>query len=137
MGLDIKRMDIYRKVPKDLTQPTPTGAVISICCVVFMLFMLGTELVWFISPDIRSELVVMNSDPTERIPVKINISIPRMKCEFLGIDIQVQIHIQCVPKTMLYHSIGFLYYVLIGIGTESVFCTVPIPSCSVFVLIVI
>ena len=95
MGFDIKRMDIYRKVPKDLTQPTTTGAVISICCVVFMLFMLGTELVWFISPDIRSELVVMNSDPTERIPVKINISIPRMKCEFLGIDIQVQI--QCVP----------------------------------------
>ena len=44
---------------------------------------------WFISPDIRSELVVQNSDPTERIPVKINITIPRMKCEFLGIDIQV------------------------------------------------
>ena len=89
MTFDIKRMDIYRKVPKDLTQPTTTGAIISICCVVFMLFMLGTELVWFISPDIRSELVVVNSDPTERIPVKINISIPRMKCEFLGIDIQV------------------------------------------------
>ena len=82
-------MDIYRKVPKDLTQPTTTGAIISICCVVFMLFMTGTELVWFVSPDIRSELVVMNSDPTERIPVKINISIPRMKCEYLGIDIQV------------------------------------------------
>ena len=89
MTFDIKRMDIYRKVPKDLTQPTTTGAIISICCVVFMLFMLGTELVWFVSPDIRSELVVMNSDPTERIPVKINISIPRMKCEYLGIDIQV------------------------------------------------
>ena len=89
MTFDIKRMDIYRKVPKDLTQPTTTGAIISICCVVFMLFMTGTELVWFVSPDIRSELVVMNSDPTERIPVKINISIPRMKCEYLGIDIQV------------------------------------------------
>ena len=89
MTFDIKRLDIYRKVPKDLTQPTTTGAIISICCVVFMLFMLGTELVWFVSPDIRSELVVMNSDPTERIPVKINISIPRMKCEYLGIDIQV------------------------------------------------
>ena len=94
MAFDIKRMDIYRKVPKDLTQPTTTGAIISICCVVFMLFMLGTELVWFISPDVRSELVVVNSDPTERIPVKINISIPRMKCEFLGIDIQVW-HFNC------------------------------------------
>ena len=89
MGFDIKRMDIYRKVPKDLTQPTVTGAIVSICCVVFIVLMLGTELMWFISPDIRSELVVQNSDPTERIPVKINITIPRMKCEFLGIDIQV------------------------------------------------
>ena len=48
MGFDIKRMDIYRKVPKDLTQPTVTGAVVSICCVVFIVLMLGTELVWFI-----------------------------------------------------------------------------------------
>ena len=89
MGFDIKRMDIYRKVPKDLTQPTVTGAIVSICCVLFIVFMLGTELMWFVSPDIKSELVVQNSDPTERIPVKINITIPRMKCEFLGIDIQV------------------------------------------------
>ena len=91
MGFDIKRMDIYRKVPKDLTQPTVTGAIVSICCVVFIVFMLGTELMYFISPDIRSELVVQNSDPTERIPVKINITIPRMKCEFLGIDIQAKL----------------------------------------------
>jgi len=88
MGFDIKRMDIYRKVPKDLTQPTTTGAVISICCCVFITFMLATELLYFVSPDIKSELIVENHDPTERIHVRINISIPKMKCEFLGIDIQ-------------------------------------------------
>jgi len=88
MGFDIKRMDIYRKVPKDLTQPTVTGAVISISCVLFITFMLATELAWFISPDVKSELIVENFDPTERIPVRINVSIPRLKCEFIGIDIQ-------------------------------------------------
>jgi len=88
MGFDIKRMDIYRKVPKDLTQPTITGAVVSICCCVFICSMLVVELLWFISPDIKSELIVENLDPTERIPVRINISLPRMKCEYLGIDIQ-------------------------------------------------
>ena len=97
MGFDIKRMDIYRKVPKDLTQPTVTGAIVSICCVVFIVCMLGTELMYFISPDIKSELVVQNTDPTERIPVKINITIPRMKCEFLGIDIQVTLPSILVP----------------------------------------
>lgn len=88
MGFDIKRMDIYRKVPKDLTQPTVTGAVVSICCVIFITFMLATELVWFINPDVKSELIVENFDPTDRIPVRINISLPKMKCEFIGIDIQ-------------------------------------------------
>ena len=29
MAFDIKRLDIYRKIPKDLTQPTTTGAVVS------------------------------------------------------------------------------------------------------------
>jgi hypothetical protein len=88
MGFDIKRMDIYRKVPKDLTQPTTTGAIVSICCMLFITFMLATELLHFVSPDVKSELLVENVDPTEKIPVRINVSLPRMKCEYLGIDIQ-------------------------------------------------
>ena len=60
MPFDVKRFDIYRKVPKDLTQPTTAGAVISLCCIAFICLMLFTELVWFISPDVRSELHVRN-----------------------------------------------------------------------------
>ena len=66
MAFDIKRMDIYRKVPKDLTQPTTTGAIISICCTLFIVFMLLCELMWFINPDVKSELIVENIDATER-----------------------------------------------------------------------
>ena len=43
MVMDIKRLDIYRKIPKDLTQPTTTGAIVSICCVVFIVLMIFTE----------------------------------------------------------------------------------------------
>ena len=43
MVMDIKRLDIYRKIPKDLTQPTTTGAIVSICCVVFIVTMMITE----------------------------------------------------------------------------------------------
>jgi len=99
MAFDFKRLDIYRKVPKDLTQPTLTGAVISICCIVFICLMLMTELLWFISPDIRSELLVDNANPTDRIPVRINVSLPRLRCEFLGIDIQ---------DDMGRHEVGFV-----------------------------
>ena len=88
MVFDVKRLDIYRKIPKDLTQPTTTGAVISVCCVSFIVLLLFSELYFFISPDVRSELHVDNANPTDRIPVRINISLPSLKCEFLGIDIQ-------------------------------------------------
>jgi len=88
MGFDLKRMDIYRKVPKDLTQPTTTGAIVSIISIIFITFMLATELLYFVRPDVKSELIVENVDPTEKIPVRINVSMPRMKCEYLGIDIQ-------------------------------------------------
>jgi len=99
MVFDVKKFDIYRKIPKDLTQPTVAGAVVSICCVVFITFMLGTELLWFVSPDIRSDLTVDNTNPTDRIPVRINITLPKMKCEHLGIDIQ---------DDMGRHEVGFV-----------------------------
>ena len=77
MGFDVKKFDIYRKIPKDLTQPTTAGAVVSICCVAFITFMLGTEFLWFISPDIQSDLTVDNANPTDKIPVRINVTMPR------------------------------------------------------------
>lgn len=89
MGFDVKRLDIYRKVPKDLTQPTVTGAIISICCCCFMLLLLVCELWYFVSPEIVSDLFVDNpGDHAERIPVFVKISLPRLNCEYVGLDIQ-------------------------------------------------
>ena len=77
MVFDVKKLDLYRKIPKDLTQPTTTGAVISVCCVSFIVLLLFSELYYFIAPDVRSELHVDNANPTDRIPVRINILLPR------------------------------------------------------------
>ena len=74
MVFDVKRLDIYRKIPKDLTQPTTTGAVISVCSVSFIVLLLISELYFFV---LRSEVHVDNANPTDRIPVRINISLPR------------------------------------------------------------
>jgi len=89
MGFDLRRLDIYRKVPKDLTQPTVTGAIISICCCVFMAYLFASELLHFIQPDIVSELFVDNpGNSDEKIPVELNITLPRLACNFVGLDIQ-------------------------------------------------
>ncbi|CAF0752848.1 unnamed protein product [Adineta ricciae] len=90
MQFDIRRFDIYRKVPKDLTQPTNTGAAISLICISFISTLLLIELYDFITPDIVSELYVdiPESGVAERVPVNLDISIIDIGCQYLGIDIQ-------------------------------------------------
>lgn len=96
--MDVKRFDIYRKVPKDLTQPTLTGAIISICCVLFIVFLLLSELLNFLTVDVVSELYVADPDKTAMINVRINISTPHLQCQYLGLDIQ---------DDMGRHEVGF------------------------------
>uniref|UniRef100_A0AAQ5ZWM2 Endoplasmic reticulum-Golgi intermediate compartment protein n=1 Tax=Amphiprion ocellaris TaxID=80972 RepID=A0AAQ5ZWM2_AMPOC len=82
--------DIYRKVPKDLTQPTYTGAFISILCCVFILFLFLSELTGFIATEIVNELYVDDPDKDSggKIDVSLNISLPNLHCDLVGLDIQ-------------------------------------------------
>ncbi|GAB1607787.1 endoplasmic reticulum-Golgi intermediate compartment protein 1-like [Argonauta hians] len=89
MQFDIRRLDLYRKVPHDLTHPTITGAIISLISLSFIGFLIVSELSLFITIDLVNELSV--GDPvsyTEKIPVFLNVTLPRLKCEYAGIDIQ-------------------------------------------------
>ncbi|CAG0891053.1 unnamed protein product [Darwinula stevensoni] len=100
MKFDVKRFDIYRKVPKDLTQPTLTGAVISIACCIFMTFLFLSEFMSFMSTEIVSDLFVDNpGHHEERIPVRINVSLPHLNCKAVGLDIQ---------DDMGRHEVGFV-----------------------------
>ncbi|KAK6174231.1 hypothetical protein SNE40_017550 [Patella caerulea] len=99
MQFDLRRLDIYRKVPKDLTQPTFVGACISVSSVLFITFLFLSELMLFISMDVTSELSV--EDPvrhSEKIPVFINITLPKLGCDYVGLDIQ---------DDMGRHEVGF------------------------------
>ncbi|ESO85047.1 hypothetical protein LOTGIDRAFT_235919 [Lottia gigantea] len=99
MQFDVRRLDIYRKVPKDLTQPTFTGAAISICSILFIIFLFVSEFMLYITVEINSELTV--EDPvrhSEKIPVFINITLPKLGCEYVGLDIQ---------DDMGRHEVGF------------------------------
>ena len=53
---DVKRFDVYRKLPKDLTQPTTTGAVISIISSCFILFLMISEGLAFMQEELISGL---------------------------------------------------------------------------------
>ncbi|CAG5098291.1 Oidioi.mRNA.OKI2018_I69.XSR.g15534.t1.cds [Oikopleura dioica] len=86
--MNIKRFDIYRKLPKDLTQPTTTGALISIFSTFFIIFLLVSEVLSFLQEEVISELYVDDPTTGATIPVIVDLEIPNMACDFLGIDIQ-------------------------------------------------
>lgn len=89
MLFNVKKLDIYRKVPKDLTQPTVGGAVISICCIIFMTILFISELIDFLTPEIINELFVdQASSGLDKIDVRLNVSLPRLDCKYAGLDIQ-------------------------------------------------
>ncbi|XP_042089611.2 endoplasmic reticulum-Golgi intermediate compartment protein 1 isoform X2 [Ovis aries] len=108
------RFDIYRKVPKDLTQPTYTGAIISVCCCLFILFLFLSELTGFITTEIVNELYVDDPDKDSggKIDVSLNISLPNLHCELVGLDIQDEMgrhevgHIDNSMKIPLNNGVG-------------------------------
>jgi len=61
--------------------------------------MLFSELFSFLSVDIHSELFVHEPEKEERIPVKIDITLPHLQCDFVGLDIQDE---------MGRHEVGFV-----------------------------
>ncbi|XP_049730287.1 endoplasmic reticulum-Golgi intermediate compartment protein 1 isoform X2 [Elephas maximus indicus] len=114
MPFDFRRFDIYRKVPKDLTQPTYTGAIISVCCCLFILFLFLSELTGFITTEVVNELYVDDPDKDSggKIDVTLNISLPNLHCELVGLDIQDEMgrhevgHIDNSMKIPLNNGVG-------------------------------
>jgi len=101
LSFDLRRLDIYRKVPKDLTQATLTGAIISITCCLCIVFLVLNELSSFLTVEIASQIYVDNpsTSSSDRIPVSVTIELPKLKCEFVGVDIQ---------DDMGRHEVGFV-----------------------------
>ncbi|KAL3173678.1 hypothetical protein MRX96_041492 [Rhipicephalus microplus] len=94
-----REFDIYRKIPKDLTQPTVTGAVISILSCFFISILFLSEFISYMSPELVSELYVDNPSSADKIPVSINITLLKLDCSVVGLDIQ---------DDMGRHEVGFV-----------------------------
>lgn len=45
------RLDVYRKIPQDLTEATLTGAIISLTCIVLIIFLFIVELKDYLTPE--------------------------------------------------------------------------------------
>ena len=82
----MREFDLYRRIPKDLTETTTAGTVLSVCGAIFMLVLFIAELLAFLSTQAVSNIVIdPNSEPLLRI--NFNITTYDLPCEYATIDI--------------------------------------------------
>jgi len=84
----VKRFDLYRKVPRDLTEPTLSGAAVSCCTITFAIYLFCTEFAVFMQRTWESEMFIDESKTEEKLQININVTLPAMPCELLSFDAQ-------------------------------------------------
>eukprot|EP00252_Welwitschia_mirabilis_P004334 TRINITY_DN14664_c0_g1_i1.p1 TRINITY_DN14664_c0_g1~~TRINITY_DN14664_c0_g1_i1.p1 ORF type:complete len:484 (+),score=84.52 TRINITY_DN14664_c0_g1_i1:274-1725(+) len=83
----IKSIDFYRKIPRDLTEATLSGAWLSILAALIMMFLFGMELSNYLSISTTTDVVVDRSLDGEHLRIDFNISFLALSCEFASVDV--------------------------------------------------
>jgi len=87
----VKNFDIYRDIPKDLTEQTLTGAIVSIICYVCMVFLFLAEFISYLTPEVRHTMYVDNAFDAAGhgvVQINLNITTPACPCALLSVDLQ-------------------------------------------------
>jgi thiol-disulfide isomerase/thioredoxin len=82
----LREFDFYRKIPKDLTETSVHGSILSICAAIFMITLFVAELLAYLNIEYTSNVIV---DPTvdAMLRINFNISVLDVPCEFAMIDV--------------------------------------------------
>ncbi|KAL8172449.1 hypothetical protein V2J09_024253 [Rumex salicifolius] len=83
----LKSVDFYRKIPRDLTEATLSGAGLSIIAALAMVFLFGMELSNYLAVDTTTAIIVDKSSDGEFLRIEFNISFPALSCEFASVDV--------------------------------------------------
>ena len=84
----LKSFDMYRKLPSDLTEPTLSGAVVSIVSSVIMLILFISEFNHYLTVEESSEMFVDVAQGGQKIRVNIDIDFPKFPCDIFSLDVQ-------------------------------------------------
>ena len=101
----IKQLDLYRDIPKDLTEQTTTGALVSLIAGLFIVFLFGSELASFLSPQISHSMFVdhptlphhystsahsyaSTPDSYDLLTVNLNLTLPALPCAMAMLSLQ-------------------------------------------------
>jgi hypothetical protein len=84
----LRGMDLYRKVPRDLSEPTYSGAAVSIITVIGALYLFVSEMMVYTERKWESEMFIDDSKTEEKLQINIDILFSALPCELLSFDAQ-------------------------------------------------
>nr|ACN34146.1 unknown [Zea mays] len=83
----LKSVDFYRKIPRDLTEVSLSGAGLSIVAALAMVFLFGMELSSYLAVNTTTSVIVDRSSDGEFLRIDFNMSFPALSCEFASVDV--------------------------------------------------
>eukprot|EP01018_Ginkgo_biloba_P019501 Gb_13605 [translate_table: standard] len=86
-GSKIKSLDFYRKIPRDLTEASLSGAGLSLIAAFSMIFLFGMELNNYLTVSTTTSVIVDRSLDGEHLRIDFNISFLALSCEFASVDV--------------------------------------------------
>ena len=86
-GSFLLTFDIFKKMPKDLTEPTCCGALVSILCTVILFALTIYEVQVQLDPTSSSSIIFDDSHRDDLIDVNIEIHFPKVPCGILSLDV--------------------------------------------------
>ncbi|MED6175751.1 Protein disulfide-isomerase 5-4, partial [Stylosanthes scabra] len=84
----LKSVDFYRKIPRDLTEASLSGAGLSIIAAFCMMFLFGMELNNYLTVSTSTSVIVDQSTDGDFLRMDFNISFPALSCEFASVDVK-------------------------------------------------
>jgi len=84
----LKSFDVYRKLPKDLTEPTMSGAMVSLVSTIIMGILFITEFNEFLKVQTVSEMFIDINRGGEKLLVNVDLEFPRFPCDIISLDAQ-------------------------------------------------
>ncbi|XP_017257453.2 protein disulfide isomerase-like 5-4 [Daucus carota subsp. sativus] len=87
MPTRFKSMDFFRKIPRDLTEASVSGAGMSIAAAFFMIFLFGMELNNYLMTTTSTSVIVDNSRDGDHLRINFNVSFPALSCEFASVNV--------------------------------------------------
>ena len=83
----LRNVDFYRKIPKDMTEGTIPGSVISLLASLVIAMLLVSEISTYLTPQFNTRVVVDRSLDGDLMRINFNVSFPALSCEFASVDV--------------------------------------------------